>query len=117
MYFRVINQSNNALLFSKAQKKIRFFSKLCGLMFRKEISEENALIFYNASAIHTFFMRFPIDVVFLNKNMRVLRICQGLKPSRMVFCKGAFCVIECVSGLAAIKKVKCGDVLAVQNNV
>jgi len=115
MYFKVINQSNNTLLFSKAQKKIRFFSKLCGLMFRKGISEENALIFYNAEAIHTFFMRFPIDVVFLDKNMRVLRICHGLKPSRIVFCKGAFYAIECANGITAIKEIQCGDVLVVQH--
>ena len=113
MYFKVINQSNNTLLFSKAQKKIRFFSKFCGLMFRKEIDKENALIFYNAKAVHTFFMRFPIDVIFLDKNMRALRICQGLKPSRMVFCRGAFYAIECANGLTAVKEVQCGDVFAI----
>ena len=106
MYFKVINQNTNTVLFNKARKATTLFQRFLGLMFRKGISEEEALIFYHAPSIHTFFMRFPIDVIFLDRNMRVIRICRELKPARMVFCKGASCTIECSGGLASSKGIK-----------
>ena len=106
IYFKVINQNTNTVLFNKARKATTLFQRFLGLMFKKGISEEEALIFYNEPSIHTFFMRFPIDVVFLDRNMRVIRICRELKPARMVFCRGAFCTIECLGGLASSKGVE-----------
>jgi len=113
MYFKVINQNTNTVLFSKARKATTLFQRLLGLMFKKGISEEEALIFYHAPSIHTFFMRFPIDVIFLDRNMRVIRICRELKPARLVFCKGAFCTVECSGGLASSKGVEENQTLGI----
>jgi uncharacterized membrane protein (UPF0127 family) len=106
MYLKVINQNTNTVLFKQARKATTLFQRFLGLMFKRGMSEEEALIFYHAPSIHTFFMRFPIDVIFLDGNMRVIRICRGLKPARMIFCRGAFCTIECLGGLTPSKGVE-----------
>jgi len=114
MYFKIINQDTNTVLFSRARKANTFFKRLFGLMFKKNISEQEALVFYNAPSIHTFFMRFAIDIIFLDNDMRIIRICEGLKPFRVVFCKGVFCTIECLSGTVSVNKAKEGNVIKIE---
>ncbi|NQT90360.1 MAG: DUF192 domain-containing protein [Candidatus Omnitrophica bacterium] len=84
----------------KMRKARGFWQRLRGLMFFKSYPYEGALLFDNCSAIHTFFMRFPIDVIFLNKEKVILKICHGLKPWRLCFCAGAYYVIETPAGSA-----------------
>ena len=82
MIYKIINKTKSITLSQQAQVADSFFKRFWGLMFKKHIDKDEALIFYRAQSIHTFFMRFPIDVIFLDKNMRVIKIYQGLKPFR-----------------------------------
>jgi Uncharacterized ACR, COG1430 len=52
------------------------------------------LLIKPCSSIHTFFMAYPIDVLFLSSDGVVLKIVSGLKPWRMAWCKGATAVLE-----------------------
>jgi len=58
-----------------------FMQRLCGLMFRKEMNC-GAMVFYNCSSIHTCFMKFPIDVLYLDERMNVISYVRNLKPWR-----------------------------------
>lgn len=49
-----------------------FFSRLKGLLGRKKFSEGEALILTHTSRVHSFFMQFAIDLIFLDKNKKVL---------------------------------------------
>ncbi len=76
-----------------------FFSRLIGLMFKEPLSEFDSLLIKKCNSIHTFFMKYPIDVIFMNKNFKVIRIYRNIKPWRMtriVF--GATQVIEFEAG-------------------
>lgn len=55
------------------------FSKIRGLMFVPK-SRDSALAIYQTSQVHTFFMRFPISLVFLDSELKVLRIVKSLSP-------------------------------------
>lgn len=109
MKFKIINETKEIDLVSSAQVASGFFLRLWGLMFRKKIGTNQALIFYQAPSIHTFFMRFPIDIIFLNKQMAVKRIVHSLPPWRAVFCPGAYITIELPSAKISQVKAQIGD--------
>ena len=94
VYYKVINKTKNKILAEKAKIADSFISRLLGLVFRKDLRKESALIFYKASSIHTFFMRFTLDILFLDKNMEVKRLVRKLSPWRAVLCSGSFVTIE-----------------------
>lgn len=60
-----------------------FCARLKGLMFRKELQPKTGLLLDPCPQIHTCFMRFNIDVVFLDAQNRVLATIENLKPWRM----------------------------------
>lgn len=59
------------------------FKRMKGLLGRKEMQKGEALWITPCYSIHTFFMRFSIDVVFLNKKNRVVALIKNIKPNRM----------------------------------
>jgi len=93
MFYRIINKTKGKVIVEKARVANNFFSRLIGFMFRKNIDEDEAIIFYKAPSIHTFFMYIPIDIVFLDKDMKVIKT-KSLKPYRIIFCKDSFITIE-----------------------
>ena len=101
-----------SIQFSKCQEAKTFSQKVICLMFRNGISEDFAMFFYHTRSIHTFFMRFPIDILFLNQEMEVIKICDSVKPWKVRVCFGAYCVIECAAGGARKKGIKRGSKLA-----
>ena len=107
----LFNKSKGCLIASKALVADNFFLRLRGLMFRKSMDEEEALIFYHAPSIHTFFMRFPIEVVFLNQKMQVVVIYEELEPRRIVFSTSASIAVELPAHKTSDKTLEVGDIL------
>lgn len=84
-----------------------FIEKLMGYMFRKE-PHRNAILFNSCNSIHTFFMKFSIDVLFVNENMEIIKKIENLKPRKIVLpVKSASMVIEGESG--KFKNFEIGD--------
>src|SRR3954470_19446425 len=73
-----------------------FWPRLVGLAFRRQAGEP--LLIPRCSSVHTFGMRFPIDVVFLDARGRVLRVAPAVPPWRLVSCPGAAAVVETAAG-------------------
>jgi len=109
--YNLFNKSKSCLIASKALVADNFLLRLKGLMFRKSMDEEEALIFYHTSSIHTFFMRFPIEVVFLNQKMQVIEIYEELEPRRVVFSTSASIAIELSACKTSDKTLEIGDIL------
>ncbi|MEI8349993.1 MAG: DUF192 domain-containing protein [Candidatus Omnitrophota bacterium] len=110
--YTVINKTKNRTVVTKAKTADTFFQRLWGLMLRPGMESEEGLIFYNVSSIHMFFMRFAIDVIFLDKHMRVVKICPALKPWSMAASLKATITLELPSLKAAQAQVEIGDTLA-----
>ncbi|WP_280770409.1 DUF192 domain-containing protein [Salipaludibacillus daqingensis] len=66
------------------KKADTFATRLKGLMFRRKPIENEALWIKPCNSIHTCFMNFPIDVLFLDKNERIVHMIENLKPWRFV---------------------------------
>jgi uncharacterized membrane protein (UPF0127 family) len=84
-------------------------TRLRGLLGRRELPSEEGLLIRPAPSIHTWFMRFPIDVVFMDADLLVLDVVPALKPWRMAARRGARVVLELASGEAARRSVRPGD--------
>jgi uncharacterized protein len=93
-YLKILNLTRSTILAEKAVIADSLFSRLQGLLGRDSLASSEGLILKPCDSIHTFFMRFPIDVVFVDKNNRVIRLYHSLKPWRLsgIFLRAAFCL-------------------------
>jgi uncharacterized membrane protein (UPF0127 family) len=87
----------------------RWPRRLKGLLGRSELPRHEALLLSPAPAVHTWFMRFPIDTVFLDRDLTVLAIQPDVKPWRMARQKGAKAVLELAAGESSRRGVEVGD--------
>lgn len=60
-----------------------FASRFLGLMFRKSLGPWNGLLIYPCASIHTFFMRFHIDIVCIGADMKIVDTAENLGPNRV----------------------------------
>jgi len=77
---RLVNLSNQTVLADKIELADSFFKRLNGLIGRPGLNKGEALILFPCNAVHTFFMRFSIDVIFLDQEAVVLEVVENLKP-------------------------------------
>lgn len=75
-----------------------FFSRLAGLLFSSPLQPGDGLLIVPCSAVHTAFMRFTIDVVFLDRAGLILKTVPHLKPWRAAACHGAYQTLELAAG-------------------
>jgi hypothetical protein len=89
-----------------------FCSRLMGLMFKKNLPAGSGIILKPCTQIHTCFMRFNIDVIFLDEDLKVLHIIENMKPWRIspLFLKAKY-TVELPSGTLK-GRVKKGETLA-----
>ena len=80
----------------------RWRRRLLGLAFRRRPPEGWALLIPRCRSVHTFGMRFPIDVVFLDAQGRVVRIARAVPPRRVLVCRGAAAAVEARTGQAGM---------------
>jgi uncharacterized membrane protein (UPF0127 family) len=80
-----------------------------GLLGRSGMAPSEALILAPCCAIHTAFMRFAIDVIFVDSRGRVLKIVRELPPWRMAIAPRAHAVIELAAGALKTRGLKVGD--------
>jgi uncharacterized protein len=85
------------------------FTRLKGLLGRDGLERGEGLLLRPASSVHTCFMRFPIDVVWLDRELVVLGIADGLEPWRTSGKRGAKAALELPAGEAARRGLAVGD--------
>lgn len=88
--------------------------RMRGLLGRKSLDSGHGILIRPAPAIHTWFMRFAIDAVFLDRESRVLRVAEHLKPWRLAGCRGASAVVELPAGECERIGLAAGDVVVVK---
>jgi uncharacterized membrane protein (UPF0127 family) len=110
----ILNLSRERLVCERGLVADRALPRMRGLLGRSALPEGEGLLLEPAYAIHTAFMRFPIDVVFLDSHMRVMKVVDSLPPWRTAGAHQAFSVLELAAGEAARRGVSVGDRLDVQ---
>ena len=112
---RIINKTKNTVLAENVVVADTPFSRVRGLLGKRELKPGEALIIKPCNSIHTFFMRFPIDVLFLNKDNRVIDVILSLKPFRLtaIYFNAAF-VVELPVGTIQSTSTHKGDTLLIE---
>lgn len=105
-----ILRKENEVLVEQCVVARNFFTRFLGLMGRTHLPANEAIIFPKCNSIHTFFMRMPIDVVFVSATGEVVRVLNSLSPWRLLLpIKGAVHTIELGPDQANQKKIRQGD--------
>lgn len=108
------NKSTNLKLVENLEVAKTFGARGKGLLGRKFLAPDQALWIHRCNSIHTCFMQFSIDCVFVDKSLKVKAIYQDIKPWRLVLpVWGASSVIEMASGTSRNLKISVGDQLYV----
>jgi uncharacterized membrane protein (UPF0127 family) len=112
----VINVTRNTLLSDRCQRATSFGTRLLGLLGRKTIMAGEGLLLDRCQAIHTCGMRFPIDVLSLDKELRVLRTIENLPSFRARFLKKAAYVLELPAGMVCRTRTAVGDQVQIRRD-
>ena len=91
----------------------RPLQRMRGLLGRSGLPEGEGILLRPAGSIHTFFMRFTIDAVFLDRDLVVVGIEPALAPWRTAGRRGAKAVVELASGEGERRGIEIGDALTV----
>jgi uncharacterized protein len=87
--------------------------RMRGLLGRRSLESGGGMLLAPAPSVMTFFMRFSIDVVFLDREHRIVGISHTLRPWRIAGARHAFAALELPAGTAAASGLRKGDVLDV----
>ena len=93
----------------------RFFKKLVGMMFRSNFPQDYVLWIHSCNSVQTTFMKLPIDVVFVNKDLVVEKIYWNLSPWKFTWPSSKYkSVFEFPAGSLKPEKLQIGDQLRVE---
>ena len=106
-------RAKSIVLAQNARVATSFTDRLIGLMFSKDLGDKDALIIKKCKSIHTFFMRYAIDVMFIDNKKTIVKIIRNINPFRMtLFYIKAVDVIEFKAGSIS-SEIHEGDTLEI----
>lgn len=98
-------------LMPDVKKTTRFHERLFGLLFRRRLQHDEALFIVPCKSVHTIGMRYSIDLIYLDKDMQIIKLVKNLKPFRFSACHSAYGVIETATNKLAELNLQCGQTL------
>lgn len=112
---RITNQTRGAVLAERAAIASSWWARGRGLLGRRALPPGEGLIIRPCNSVHCFFMAFPIDVVYVDRAYRVVRLAPELRPNRIgPLVLKARDVIELPAGTVAATGTQVGDQLVVE---
>lgn len=107
---RIRNATTGAIVATEVKKATGWFERMTGLIPRKRIEPREGVWFDDCGIIHTVGMQAEIDVVFLDKEQRVVRtVCAVPRNKLIIACRGAESVVELGSGALEACDILIGD--------
>jgi uncharacterized membrane protein (UPF0127 family) len=114
-YVRVANLTRGTMVAERCRVAASLRDRTVGLLATASLPAGEGLLIERTQSIHMFFMRFPIDVIFADREARVTRIVAGLTPWRVVWwARGARDCLELPVGALTASGTQAGDQLAVE---
>jgi uncharacterized protein len=110
MQMNIYNETKGTLIADQAVKAAGFLARGRGLMMASPLSSGGGLVIEPCNSIHMFFMRYPLDAVFLDEQGTVVFMYRAIKPWRVGrIVRHARCVIELPVGAIASSRTEVGD--------
>ena len=109
---KIVNKTRGIVLADRARLADTFWTRMVGLLDRVSLEKGEALVITRCQSIHMFFMRFPIDAVFVDKNNRVVGVIKNIKPYHLspIFFNST-CCLELPSGIVEHSKTSLADLI------
>jgi uncharacterized membrane protein (UPF0127 family) len=114
---KVINKTKGTVVATQADVADTSQKRRAGLLRHGRLEAGQGLWIAPCEAIHTFGMRFPIDVLFLDRRKKVLKVKAGMPRGRIAASLWAHSVLELPEGQAERTRTEPGDVLEFENVV
>ena len=111
MQYRITNARTGQVVAEHAELARSPLKRMKGLLGKKRLALDEAIILRPASSIHTVFMRFAIDVIYTDRDNKVVKVVRDLVPYRFSSAKGAKTVIEMMTGATNATDLQPGDQL------
>lgn len=120
MTYELINQKNSKSLATRAEMASKYLTRLVGLMGKKDLPQGEGLWFPKCNSIHMWFMKIPIDAVFIRKDgadYRVIKCFSKLKPWRLLpaVSLSATDVVELPAGTIESTDLREGDTICINS--
>jgi uncharacterized membrane protein (UPF0127 family) len=112
----LINATRKSVVCNSCHFADSVLKRMIGLLDRKVLAQGEGLLLDRCYGIHTFGMRFPIDVLFLDKQLRVMRTVSALPPCRAAIVRQAIYVLELPIGAIARSQTAQGDQIQMRSN-
>ena len=107
---QVINLTRGSEVAAHVRRADGAWSRVVGLLGRRSLAEDEGLFLTPCTSIHTLFMRFPIDILYLNREHAVVKAVKHLRPFRASAClRGAHSILELPTGAIKTSGTQVGD--------
>jgi hypothetical protein len=114
MASRLIHGPSGAVLADRLEVARSPLQRLRGLLGRDGLPKGGGMLFERCASIHTCFMRFSLDVIYMSGDLVVRKVVRRLRPWRISACPGAWCVVELAAGALDGVAVCAGDPLRIE---
>ena len=108
------NQTRNAVLGDAVEVADTSGKRRVGLLKHKQLEPGEGLWIVPCESVHTFFMKFPIDLVYLDKKKRVRKVRNAVPAWRLSLCLTAHSILELPAGIARQTGTRPGDELQIE---
>lgn len=106
----ILNTTKGTTIATSASQAATFLSRGRGLMMAPPLPDGGGLVIDPCNSIHMFFMRYPLDVLFIDKDGAVVFMYAGIKPWRVGrIVKGAKYAVELPVGTIESSRTQVGD--------
>jgi uncharacterized membrane protein (UPF0127 family) len=112
---KILNLTRQSVLADNVEVADRGATRRKGLLGRDGLAAGEGLWIVPCESIHTFGMRFPIDLIYLDRNRKVKKLRSGVPPWRLSACLSAHSVLELVIGTIGATQTRPGDQLEFSN--
>jgi len=110
----VRNQTRGTVLAHSVEVADTSAKRRTGLLKRERLQTGEGLWIVPCESVHTFFMKFPIDLVYLSRRQKVRKVRSAVPPWRFSACLLAHSVLELAAGTVAATGTAVGDQLAME---
>ncbi|MGO8718599.1 MAG: DUF192 domain-containing protein [Acidobacteriaceae bacterium] len=106
---QALNMTRGTVLAARLENAHTAAARNKGLLGRDSLPPGDGLWIAPCESVHTFFMRFPIDLIYLDRKLRVKKVRHSVPPWRVSACLTAHSVLELPAGTAAATRTQRGD--------
>jgi len=112
---QAFNATRQSVVATDVRIADNYFTRLMGLMGRPGLPAGHGLWILPCSDIHSCFMRFEFDAIFVDKQHKVVHLVERMKPWRLSFAKGGRAVLELPAGAVAESGTQLGDLIELRD--